>query len=211
MHTACTPFLAVHQGARQRRTITRKTTCSHNYNFTSTTAFQSCSIQREALAFCEYIRVSPVHIHFDSAVRALFIDTSDDKHCVVDLRDNIMSCTQPSNRTVKALYRDIARTKCVRTANHLFYGIVHELGLSTHGRGSLEFSRSDHARELVVAMRFELHPLACDVPMATHVVVHKDHTHTEHELFDDLTRTMGIKAITPPRPSRWADAEPHDW
>lgn len=191
--------------------VTRVTRASASYH-TSTKAFQGCAIQREALEFCRYANLQPAHVDYDGANRALFVQTHDDKHCVIDLCNNLMSIVRPNTYGMKRLYRDIARTKCVRTAERLFYCLIDESGLLTLGRGKLEFGREEDNRELVVAMRFALTPGAWNTPAAQYARVSKNNLYSEHELVDDLSQLMSLKVIAPNRPCRHAaEPETHDW
>lgn len=193
-----------------------RASASASPNHTSTKAFQRCAIQKEALEFCRYANLSPAHVDYDAVHRALFIQTHDDLHCVIDLHSNLMSLVHPNTHGMRRLYREIARTKCVRTAERLFYCLIDEAGLLTlGGRGVLEFGRGDKLgqdenRELVVAMRFPLIPGAWNMPVAQYARVSKNHLYSEHELVDDLSQLMSMKVIAPTR-TRVPNHEVHDW
>ena len=177
---------------------------------TSTPAFQCCPIQKEAVAFCASAGLPSVHLDYDRTLKALFIHASD-RHCVVDLNLMLMSSVRSNTAAVKTRYREIARTKCVRTAEHHFRGILDELDVITHGAGRLEFSRDLHSRELHVAMRFPPSPEEPAFPAAQFVQVDKNYTHCEHDLDDDLTQLMRLLVSSPLRPPKREAIEAHDW
>ena len=191
---------------------------------TSTPAFQICPIQKEALEFCEFARINhPVHFDYDRGHKALFIQTYDQAHYVVDLEHMMMSCARPNTHGVKTHYHEIAITKCIRKAEDHFYDIIEEFRIVTRGQGSLEFSRDMLTRALNVAMRFSSSPEplavhALDVhgpspPPAQFIKVDANTTHCEYDLNDDLSLRMCTLAKSPLRPSsrKVVKHEVHDW
>lgn len=177
--------------------------------FTSTASFQGSNVQRETLALCSRLKIKPVHIDYDAVNMVVFLHTYNESYYVVDPVNKLMSVARTNSHTVRRYYGDIARTKSIQEAERIFYQVIDMHGIHVHGPGRLLLKRYQTGGELSATMTF-----AEDAPIddaATMIRLDKNLTHSEHQMLDDLTHLMGLKALAKRRPIKNHLPETHNW